>query len=76
MSGIWKDNDPKPVQDVRTGKVYRSRHKAGVDLAKEAGIDPKTKPSPWYKVNKVNSGRFLDVKTGRLIGPDGNITQF
>ena len=71
MSGIWKDNKPKPVRDTRTGRLYRSRHQAGVAIAPEAGLDPKMKPSPWYQVNRAFPGRFRDEDTRLLIGPDG-----
>ena len=73
MSGIWNSNEPKPTRDVRTGTVYRSRHQAGVSLAAEAGLDPQTKPSPWYKVNKAFPRRFYDEKTQRPIGPNGRL---
>ena len=75
MSGIWENNEPKPVRDISTGTLYSSRHQAGVALAAEAGIDPQTKPSPWYKVNKALPGRFYDEQTRCPIGPDGRLEQ-
>ena len=71
MSGIWKDNRPKPVRDAWTGHSYPSRNQAGVAVAPEAGVDPKMKPSPWYQVNRAFQRRFYDEATGLPTGPDG-----
>jgi len=67
MTGIFKNNRRIPVKDTHTGKVYRSKYQAGKALAPEFGLDTSYKLA-WYRILiKSQSGRFIEVKTGKPV---------
>ena len=67
MPGLFKCNKAIKIRDTYTGKVYTSKYQAGKALAYEFGIDSSDRLA-WYTIlHRAESGRFVEVKTGKPI---------